>query len=154
MDGNALKVKSYLEALCSRGECCSKDIYEKALKRLEGDAETAAEILRELVEDKFVDDLRYASAFARDKSSLNGWGPIKIKYALAAKGIRGETASAALAGIDPEKADEKLESLLASKRKSLEGDPALKLKLIKFALSRGYDYDAVEKALTSLLQRP
>jgi len=38
-----------------------------------------------------------------------------------------------------------LAKLLEAKAKTLKGDPQGRLKLIKFALSRGYDYDVVKK---------
>ena len=42
---------------------------------------------------------------------------------------------------------DKLEKLMAAKRKSLEGDPQIKLKLIKYALTRGYEYDEIQRYL-------
>ena len=117
----------------------------KAFKALDGDSAAADEIVASLVKDRFVDDLRYASAFAREKSSLTGWGPVKIRFALRAKGIGESDISAALEEVDSDKALERLRRLIEQKRKSLEGDPQIRLKLIKFALSRGYDYKDIEK---------
>lgn len=145
MDEKTKKIHSRLETQCAKREYCTSDIYKKALTKLEGDAAAAEELVAKLVADGFVSDLRYASAFAREKSSLTGWGPVKIRFALSAKRIPREVIEEALGEIDSEKADAKLERLLETKRKSLEGDPQMRLKLIKFALSRGYDYDAVKK---------
>lgn len=145
MDEKAKQILSKLEAQCSKREYCTADIYQKALAKLEGDREAAEEIVAALEADNFVSDLRYASAFAREKASLTGWGPIKIRFALSAKKIDKETIDEALGEIELEKAEARLERLLETKRKSLEGDPQIKLKLIKFALSRGYDYDTVKK---------
>jgi len=52
--------------------------------------------------------------------------------------------------VDTEKAAGKLEKLLSAKARTLEGDPQIKLKLLKFALSRGYEYKAVETALAQI----
>lgn len=145
MDEKAKQILSKLEAQCSKREYCTADIYQKALAKLEGDREAAEEIVASLEADSFVSDLRYASAFAREKASLTGWGPIKIRFALSAKKIDKETIDEALGEIELEKAEARLERLLEAKRKTLEGDPQIKLKLIKFALSRGYDYDTVKK---------
>lgn len=144
MEANAKKVLDRLENQCSKREYCTRDVRQKAMKALEGDAAAADEIVASLVNDRYVDDLRYASAFAREKASLSGWGPIKIRYALRAKGLGESDISAALEEIDSDKADERLRRLLEVKAKSLEGDPQLRLKLIKFALSRGYDYDDIK----------
>lgn len=137
------KCLSRLQRLCSRAEYCSGDIYRKALKDLEGDAEAAARVVAELREERYVDDARYAAAFAREKASLQGWGPVKIRFQLRGKGVSEADISAALADVDPEKADARLERLLEEKWHSLEGDPQRKLKLIKYALSRGYDYEKI-----------
>lgn len=147
MEEAAKKVLSRLQAQCSKREFCTADIRAKALKALNGDAEAAREVVDSLLEDKFVDDLRYASAFAREKAQLDGWGPVKIRYMLAAKGIKGETADAALAEVEEDAADARLEKLMVAKARLLEGDPQARLKLIKYALSRGYEYSQVQKHL-------
>lgn len=138
------KVLSYLQNLCSRQECCSKDIYAKALKRLDGNQAAARAVLDSLMAEGYVDDRRYAAAFAREKASITGWGPIKIKYALALKGIDAQTAASGISDIDGQRALDRLSRLLDSKWKTLQDDPQGKLKLIRFALSRGYDYSVVK----------
>ena len=85
--------------------------------------------------------LRYASAYARDKASISGWGIAKIKYMLSAKGIARETVSMALAEIDSDKAESRLEKLIENKYRSLKDDPQCRMKLLRFALGRGYSYD-------------
>ena len=71
------KVLSRLQAQCSRREFCTSDIRAKALKSMEGDAEAADRIVTSLKEDKFVDDLRNASAIARQKATLTRSGGSK-----------------------------------------------------------------------------
>ena len=143
MDEKAKKVLDSLEALCSKREYCRKDIMAKALKALEGDAALAGEVVESLVKERFVDDLRYAGAFAREKARLTGWGPVKIRFALRAKGIEQALIEEALDTVDIQAATGKLSKLLDAKAASLEGDPQKKFKLIKFALSRGYEYDQI-----------
>ena len=145
------KALAYLQNLCVKRECCSSEILKKAGKALEGDRAAAQQMLESLVADRFVDDARYAPAFAREKSSLTGWGPNKIRYALMMKGISKADISAALEETDPEASSAKLEKLVEAKRKSLEGDPYIKFKLIKYALSRGYDYDTVSPVVERVL---
>lgn len=146
------EVLSAMEALCAKREYCVSDIRRKALLKLEGDGEAAEEIVASLVADKFVDDARYASAFAREKASLQGWGPIKIRFQLRLKGISDADINAALDDVDTEKAAARLERLLETKWKTLREDPQGRLKLIKFALSRGYDYSEVERFLTQIVR--
>ena len=145
------QVLPYLQNLCAKREYCSSEILKKAEKALEGDREAARQMLDTLVADRFVDDARYAAAYAREKSSLTGWGPDKIRYTLLMKGISKADISAALEEIDPEKAGARLEKLVAAKSKTLQGDPFIKFKLIKYALSRGYKYDDVAPIVEKIL---
>lgn len=147
------KLLSALQHLCARKEYCSTDVYRKALKGLDGDEEAAGRMLAMLVKDRFVDDLRYATAFARDKACLDGWGPVKIAFQLRGKGISPSLVEEALAAVDPEKADARLRSVLEAKARGLKGDPEIRLKLLKFGLQRGYEYDRLDPAVRDLLPR-
>ena len=146
------KVLERLQRQCSKAEYCSSDVRRKALKAMEGDSEAASRIVEALVRERFVDDGRYAAAFSREKSSLQGWGTVKIRFMLRSKGIPDEIISAALEEIDPGKAERKLDKLVSDKARLLDGDPQKRLKLLKFALGRGYSYDEVEKAIDRLAQ--
>ena len=96
MDEREKQVFDALSAQCARREYCSADIRRKALQRLEFDAAGADTVVAALVEEGFVDDRRYAAAFAREKSGLSGWGPVKIRSALLARQIPRELISEAL----------------------------------------------------------
>ncbi len=144
MEERLLQILNRLQAQCARREYCRADVRQKALKALEGDVAGAETVVASLVADQFVDDLRYASAFAREKASLTGWGPVKISYALSAKGIDRDTIRQALEEIDGATADRKMETVLRAKWKTLAEDPEGKLKLLKFGLGRGYEYNALQ----------
>ncbi|MBQ9193767.1 MAG: RecX family transcriptional regulator [Bacteroidales bacterium] len=145
------KVLERLQRQCARAESCTWDVRRKALKALEGDAEAAERIVASLQKDRFVDDLRYAAAFAREKSSLQGWGAVKIRFLLRGKGIPDGTISEALQEVDPAKAASKLEKLAADRYRILKDDPQCRLKLLKTLLSRGYGYDEVEAAVNRVM---
>lgn len=147
------KVADRMRGLCSRREYCRQDIMKKVLAALDGDADEAGRIMDRLVEEKYIDDLRYASAFARDKSSIAGWGATKIRYMLAAKGIDRETIAAALQEVDEGKASDRLEKLLSAKVRSLKDDPQCRMKLLRFALGRGYQYDEAAEVIGRLLNK-
>ena len=146
------RILERLQRQCARMEYCSSDIYRKSLKALEGDAEAAARIVASLVQDRYVDDRRYASAFSREKSSLQGWGAVKIRFLLRGKGISDEIIDEALQEVDPEKAASKLDKLAADKYRLLKDDPQCRLKLLKALLSRGYGYDEVDAAVKKVMQ--
>lgn len=129
------------------------DIRKKLMVQLEGNAAEAAEILEHLMKEKYIDDLRYASAYARDKASISGWGATKIRYMLSAKGISSEVISQALEEIDSSKAQVRLDKLMENKFKSLKDDPQCRLKMLRFGLGRGYSYEDVASAVDALLKR-
>lgn len=144
------KVLVSLQNQCAKREYCSTDIMKKAVKTLGGDRKLAAEIVASLISERFVDDLRYASAFAREKSSITGWGPSKIRYALTMKGIPRQTIDQALPEIDPDSARARMAKVLAAKWKVLREEPYGKFKLIKYGLSRGYDYDEISACVNEM----
>lgn len=151
MEEQYQKTLDYLRKLCSVREYCRKDIYDKALKRLEDDA-AASKAVDQLMHEGFLSESRYAAAYARDKSSIAGWGPAKIRYMLAGKGIPRDVIDEALQEIDAGRADDKLRKLLAAKYKLLKDDPQVKIKMLKFALSRGYEYDPVGSIVKEILR--
>ena len=144
------KILNNLRRQCSRRESCTKDVLSKAERALEGNKEEAQKILQTLIAERYVDDLRYSEAYARDKSSIAGWGEVKIRYMLSAKGIDRDTISRALEEIDVKKADDRLRKLLENKYRTLKDDPQWRMKLLRFALGRGYSYDEVNSVLKSL----
>lgn len=146
-----LLVTDRLRALCSRREYCTQDVMKKALKALEGDRHAAEQVLETLVAEKYVDDLRYAGAYCRDKASLSGWGEVKIRYMLASKGIPREIIAEALEEIDGNRAQDRLNRLLQTKYKSIKDDPQCRLKLLRYALGRGYSYDEVSSVIDRLI---
>lgn len=142
-----------MRRLCSRREYCVSDIRKKLMVQLEGNAADVGEILEHLISERYVDDLRYASAYARDKASISGWGATKIRYMLSAKGISQDVISQALEEIDASKAQVRLDKLLENKFKSLKDDPQCKLKMLRFGLGRGYAYEDVASVVDALIRR-
>lgn len=156
MDEKLKKILCRLQAQCSRREYCIRDIMAKAQKAVAEfpcPEEAVNEIMESLLADKFVDNLRYASSFAREKSSLQGWGPEKIRFMLRAKGIEPETISAALSEISPAAAEKKMKSVLEAKYRTVAEDRDAKLKLLKYGLQRGYSYDDLKNAVDEIIRR-
>lgn len=141
------KVADRMRALCSRREYCRRAVMKKVLAALDGDVAKAEEIVSKLVEERYVDDSRYAAAFARDKSAIAGWGAAKIRYMLAARGIDREIVAEALEEIDVSRADLRLQKLMENKARSLKDDPQRRIKLLRFGVGRGYGYEEVSSLI-------
>lgn len=137
--------------LCSRREYCSRGVLD-LLRRKGVTGQDAAAVLERLRSERYVDDARYARAFARDKALLAGWGPRKIAYALASKGISPEIAAAAMKEVGEEEGRSRMREVICAKWRSVKaaGLQERRAKVLRFALSRGYDYAAVAEVLDSL----
>lgn len=150
--GETDKLLEKMRVLCSRREYCRSDILKKVVSALDGDRQGAEKIVDILVDEKFIDELRYASAFVRDKSALSGWGAAKIRYMLSSRGIPREVISEALGEVDEGKARARLEKLMENRYRSLKDDPQCRLKMLRFGLGRGYEYDEVSSVIDILMK--
>ena len=137
--------------MCSRKEYCTEEVREK-LVRWELPEEEVREVLAFPRRHQFVDDRRFAFAYAEDKFRFNHWGKQKIALMLRRKGIAADIAAEALESLDASHYDEGCLELLRQKQRSLsEPDPyKLRAKLTRFALSRGFDYETVSRCLARL----
>jgi regulatory protein len=111
-------------------------------------------VLKRLVDERFIDDQRYAEAYVREKSRLAGWGERKIAMQLRSKGVSSEIIKSALGQIDGDDMQQRLEQKLSRKLKSIkaETDFELRGKLLRYALSLGYDYDQAKDAVQSVVR--
>ncbi|MBO7337213.1 MAG: regulatory protein RecX [Paludibacteraceae bacterium] len=153
MELNKEQALNRASGLCVKSEHCESDIRLK-LRQWNVPSCDVDDVIEQLKKHKFIDEQRYARAFVREKSKFNKWGEIKIKHALYAKGIDDETINEALEeNIDKDSESENLVALLKNKRKSIKDDDrqAVRVKLIRFAASRGYSMDQISKALKEVL---
>lgn len=137
-----------LAARCSTSEQCLSDV-EAKLKRYDLSEEERTRILQHLVEEKYIDDKRYAEAFVRDKYRFNKWGRIKIAQGLRMKGIDNGTVNKAMELIDETEYLHILRELIKAKRKSIRGksDYEVNGKLIRFAIGRGFEFAAIRSCM-------
>ena len=145
------RVLTSLRNLCSKREYSVPDIMDKAQKALDGNRKAASEVVSILVKEGYVDNCRYCAAFASDKSSLSGWGKTKIRFQLKLKGLSVEDIDYGLSRIDAEKADAKLEKIIRNRMKFLKDDPQWKMKVIRFAAGRGYDFDEIASTIEKVV---
>jgi regulatory protein len=132
------------EAFCAYQERSSYEVLEK-LKRLGAQEGEIIQILNALIENNFLDDERFAKAYAVGKLRIKHWGVNKIKQGLQLKRIDREVITKAIqnmyneenyAGILQDVANRKWQELHKEK------DPWMrKQKLFRFLASRGFNYD-------------
>ena len=137
-----------LAALCAQAEHCQWEMTEK-MRRWELDDEAQARVMERLVKERYVDDERFARAFAKDKVRYNKWGRRKVEQALWQKHIDEDIRKNVLNEIDDEEYLSVLRPLLKQKRKSIkaQNDYELNQKLMRFALGRGFTFDIIKQCI-------
>ena len=134
-----------MERLCVRSEQCTAEIRRKL--RLKGMAESDInEVITTLVEWRFVDDNRFADAFARDKYRFARWGRRKIAAAMYRKKLPRPIIERALnEAIDDDEYNHIMADLLTAKARNIaDGDTFEgRTKLYRYGVSRGYESNRV-----------
>jgi regulatory protein len=136
-------------AACSTTEYCRLDMAEK-LKRWGQQPPAIERILRRLEAERFMDEERYARAFVRDKYRFAKWGRVKIAGMLRQKAIPQAVIRRALdEEIDETEYRRLLREALLAKQKSIRADSDYERngKLIRFAMGRGYEPEAIRSCL-------
>ena len=133
---------------CAQAEHCEKEMRDK-LKRWGIDESVQDRIIQRLINERYIDDERYARAFVKDKIRYNKWGRRKVQQALWMKRIDEDIQQRVLDEIDDEEYLKVLVPLLKQKRKSIKAanDYELNQKLVRFALGRGFDYGIIRQCL-------
>lgn len=149
---SASQALAALQRLAARSEKSSGDAM-RLMQRWGVPEKERRGVLEKLIEQRFIDDSRYAEAYVREKSNLAGWGARKIAMQLRSKGISQEIIKKALSQIDGDSQQHKLEDKLRRKLKSIKavGDYELRGKLLRYALSLGYDYDSATQVIDRVL---
>ena len=116
--------------------------------------EEVNETLKFLEEYNFINDESYTKAFINDRTKTQG--KQKIKYALKNKGVSDEIIEEELSKLDMEKEKENANILALKKYNILikrESDKyKLKEKIIRFLISRGYNYEVAKDAVNEILK--
>lgn len=117
---------------CAASEHCESEVREK-LRQWGAASRTADEIVDFLIDNNYINEERYARAFAHDKLRYNGWGKRKIQYMLVGKRISAQAIEAALAAIDNEE-------YAAVRRKVAEKKKgATSVEIVRFLYQRGFE---------------
>lgn len=135
--------------LCCQSEHCVADITEKLL-RWGVSREDSDRIIDRLIDKKYIDESRYALAYVRDKVRFSHWGRVKIKSMLRMLRISEQDISNAFDSFDEEEYLGVLEGVIESKRKTLPDAEsyASRVKLIRFALQRGFEMHEIAKFIS------
>ena len=111
------------------------------------------ELITHLITEGFVNEERFAKAFAGGKFRMKGWGRIKIQHALEARGISSYCIKSGLKEIPDDDYVDALQELL-DKRMRLADATNIFLKrnkLATYAIQRGFEPELVWRQVKALL---
>ena len=137
-----------LMRLCARSEKSSGDAL-RLMQQWQVPQSERQGVLDKLLKDRFIDDGRYAEAYVREKSRLSGWGARKIAMQLRQKGANQSVIAEALKQLDSDVELPRLVEKLRRKARTTKhsSDYELRGKLLRYALSLGFDYDMAQHAV-------
>lgn len=140
-----------LASLCSTAEHCSSEILEK-MRRWNIPDDAQARIMEHLIREKYIDDSRYCRAFVNDKLKYNGWGRRKIEQALYLKHIGKDISNPVFEAIEEDQYLEVLRPMAQQKWAAIKAknDYERSMKLIRWAMGRGYSLDLIRKCIDNL----
>ena len=133
---------------CAYQERCVKDVRDK-MKTYDISQEDREKILDYLLDNRFVNDERFAKSFVRGKINQSGWGMNKIRFHLVQKGIAKEIIDEALQQTDEEVYRQRLIDILKTKAKTVKADSDFekKRKLAAYAMQKGFEGGLVWEVL-------
>ena len=136
---------------CAYNERCVKDVRDK-LKTYDITQEERNKVLAYLLDNRFVNDERFARSFVMGKINQSGWGLNKIRFHLVQKGVAKEIIDEALGQTDEVVYRQRLIDIISTKAKTIkaENDFEKKRKLAAYVMQKGFEGDLVWEVLKGL----
>lgn len=109
-------------------------------------------LLSRLIEENYLNEERYAAAYAGGKFRMNKWGRIKIVYGLKQKQVSAYNIKAALRAIGDADYNETLQKLVATKWQQLKGEQYInrQVKTSNYLLQKGFESPLIQQAIKAL----
>lgn len=147
-----LQIKAKMESWCAYQERSHVEARLKLKSFFLNDIEIEF-IIAELISSNFINEERFACAYARGKFRIKHWGRIKILKGLKQFQLSEYCIKKAMKEIDEDEYINVLETILSKKGSTIREKNSLlkKIKLVKFALSRGFEYDLIQDCLKKLV---
>jgi regulatory protein len=110
------------------------------------------ELVSKLVEEDYLNELRFATSFARGKFRMKQWGRVKIKYELKQKKVSEYCIKKALLEIDEKDYTVTIDKLTLKKWNSLKGNHYIsrQIKTQNYLISKGYEINLILEAIKKL----
>lgn len=146
---NMEKVLEKIRKYCAYQDRCTKEVQTKL--RILGISESDFEnIIKQLIEEGFINEERFIQSYIRGKINTKGWGVQKIIYNLKLKGIEEQLIRREIAKLDSQSIEKNLISLIEKWITNKELTYVTKQKLYRYLMNRGYSGGEISQVLTQL----
>ncbi|HCK21275.1 MAG TPA: RecX family transcriptional regulator [Bacteroidetes bacterium] len=138
-----------LRRYCAYQERCHEEVRTKLLE-LKVYGEELEEIIAQLVAENFLNEERFACAYARGKFRMRQWGRVRIRKELQFRKISDYCIRKAMEEIEEEEYLQTIDTLIARQRKKQpQGTPAQRYyRTMQYMLRKGYEADLVRERLS------
>jgi regulatory protein len=140
-----------LEHYCAYQERCHQEVVNK-LREL-GMIPTAIDtIITSLIQNNYLNEMRFAQSFARGKFRIKKWGKLRIKRELKARQISEYNIKQGLKEIPDSEYETTFWLLFEKRKQEVIGDPldVQKKKILNYMVYRGWESQKVYDALREL----
>ncbi|MEM1055582.1 MAG: RecX family transcriptional regulator [Bacteroidota bacterium] len=138
----------------SRGGKTTEEVRRSLSRR--GFSDTAsADAIAQMERYGYLDDVAYASAFARGRAASRGHGPQRLRADLIKKGVPREAIERALDELDTDDLADSAHRLALQRWRALSREADLrkrKKKTTDFLLRRGFSFDQVREAVEAAME--
>ncbi len=133
-----------LQRYCAYQDRCHQEVRNKLLD-LGIYGEDLEQIIVQLIEEKFLDEERFARSYVRGKFRINKWGKIRIKQELKRRNISDYCIRKGMEEISEEAYLEQAQAVIENKARLTKETDAFKKrkKLASYAIRRGYESEMV-----------
>ncbi|MBK8514795.1 MAG: RecX family transcriptional regulator [Saprospiraceae bacterium] len=140
-----------IQKYCAFQERCHKDVRYKLIEHcIYGDL--LEEIISDLISNNFLNEERFARAFTRGKFRMKQWGKNKIKAELKFRDVSPYCINESMKEIEDVDYINTLQLLIVKKDKtvSFKNKYDRLKKLSDFAVSKGYEYELINRVIHEL----
>lgn len=140
---------------CAGRERSPKQVLDKC-KTWELTEEESNELLQQLIDERFVDEYRFARAFCHDKFEFNQWGVIRIRQELSRHQLSESAITEGLSAINEERYLQVIRELALRKWDNLRketNDWVRKQKTMAYLVHKGFEMSKVATVLEDLNQQ-
>lgn len=143
------KAKEY----CAYQERCHSEVKDK-LYSFSLSTPDVDKIISQLIEEDYLNEERFAKAFARGKFRMKQWGKVKIRYEMKQKYITEYCIKKGMKEIDEDEYVQTLQKLMEEKLRSLKSEKNVfirRRKLTDYLMQKGFEGDLIFSTLKELL---